>query len=97
MQNMIQRLERFGNLGYSDEYGQRRNNKRRKLNDGIIDPEANFYDLDDEWIDDEQAVSDEGDEKDYRIAVERGFYSIPAGKFKQKLKSARKPKQRVRR
>lgn len=81
MQNIIERLEKFGKLAVMADVARRRNKKRRKTGTDTEEGCEDFYDLDDEFIDDGDEPSEDGSETDFSRAEKEGFFMLPAAKY----------------
>lgn len=76
MQNILERIEKYGQLAVRDDIARHTNAINSKDNeDTNLDA---YYDLDDRFIDDEDVSPEIGDDSEFKNAVSSGFYVMDA-------------------
>ena len=90
MQNILERLEKYGQLALTDQIGKHRKRPRKSSSfGGGSEVGDEYYDLDDHFIDDAE-IQFQGDKQDFERAEEEGFYTASPCDI-QLPKSPKKP------
>jgi len=90
MQNILERLEKYGQLALTDQIGKHRKRPRKSSSlGGASEVGDEYYDLDDHFIDDAE-IQFQGDKQDFERAEEEGFYTASPCDI-QLPKSPKKP------
>lgn len=90
MQNILERLEKYGQLALTDQIGKHRKRPRKNSSlGGASELGDEYYDLDDHFIDDAE-IQFQGNKQDFEKAEQEGFYTVSPCDI-QLPKSPKKP------